>query len=82
MHVDLVQAERSFLRLIGILFIKVSNDDNDDCDDDYDYRCGGSIITSFYLVVNVVDINERCRSLHETDAYTYYCRRSIMSSIE
>ena len=70
MHVDLVQAERSFLRLIGILSIKVSNDDYDDYDDydddddDDDYRCGGSIITSFYLVVNVVDINERCRSLH------------------
>jgi len=58
-HVDLVQVERSFLRLIGILSIKVSNDDNDDYDDDddydYNYRCGGSIITSFYLVVNVVD---------------------------
>jgi hypothetical protein len=54
-HVDLVQVERNFLRLIGILSIKVNNDDNDDYDDDYDYRCGGSIITSFYLVVNVVD---------------------------
>ena len=55
MHVDLVQVERNFLRLIGILSIKVSNDDNDDNDDDYDYRCGGSIMTSFYLVVIVVD---------------------------
>ena len=71
MHVDLVQVERNFLRLIGILSIKVSDDDDDDNDDydddndynddydddydDYDYRCGGSIITSFYLVVNVVD---------------------------
>jgi len=55
-HVDLVQVERSFLRLIGILSIKVSNDDYDDYDnDDYDYRCGGSSITSFYVVVNVID---------------------------
>jgi hypothetical protein len=54
-HVDFVQVERSFLRLIGILSIKVSDDDDDDNDYDYDYRCGGSIITSFYLVVNVVD---------------------------
>lgn len=51
----LVQAERSFLRLIGILSIKVSDDDDDD---DGDYRCGGSSSSGYnfiFLVVNVVD---------------------------